>query len=533
MSKENTYPHRLRLWLAGRDKPRKRLWLIAGALIFIWWMLTFLACYPGTTTPDSLESIRQLVGIEVWQNHTTLAYTLLVAIPFMPGYLLGGEGVSGMELGVAFNSLFQMVYLSVLFGYVCWWLRVKGAPRWAGIVVLGFFALNPIIARYAVTMWKDIPFSAGFLLLTTMLYDVVESRGASLHKIRNLVGLGLLCIFLILLRKNGLIVVVPTFLVLAFFYRLERPLLFRIIGTLILSMALSLGISGPLYSAMGVQPAHFAETVSIPLQQIARVINTDGNLTQDQQAFLEQIMPLEAWAENYNPRTPDYIKFNEAFNNQFLDEHRGEFLSMWLKIGLQNFGVYATAWRFTTEGYYNPLAINWIIERSTGIDAPLYSPLDVTSPRPGAEAKFPEWLSVPGTNLLVEWTGIQEFNVFVFSTPSFMLDFFYVYPLFNIAVMVYLSLASAVVVFLRCGRLKKKKISINLNSTENISAYKPQTDLWQNKRRYLIIYLPLLMLWLSMLVSAPAFSEFRYMFSFHLCLPLVFLVPFLPFLKKK
>ena len=49
----------------------------------------------------------------------------------------------------------------------------------------------------------------------------------------------------------------------------------------------------------------------------------------------------------------------------------------------------------------------------------------------------------------------------------------------------------------------------------------------------MIIYIPVIGIWLSLLVAAPVFAEYRYMYSFVTTLPLLLLVPKMKIEKKK
>lgn len=47
-------------------------------------------------------------------------------------------------------------------------------------------------------------------------------------------------------------------------------------------------VSGPIYSLVGIQPTHFAESMSVPLQQVGRVVTEKGVVTDEQQQFLNE-----------------------------------------------------------------------------------------------------------------------------------------------------------------------------------------------------------------------------------------------------
>ena len=67
--------------------------------------------------------------------------------------------------------------MAVVIGYFFCWLTQKGAAPWIQILCMAYFVLNPVFSIYAVTMWKDILFSAFTLLYLLQLYNILQSGG--------------------------------------------------------------------------------------------------------------------------------------------------------------------------------------------------------------------------------------------------------------------------------------------------------------------------------------------------------------------
>lgn len=460
-----SHVYRFKSWECNKSKMTK-LWLLLGLFLLLCWSMTFFSNYPGICSTDSNGTIRQLIGELPFQNDISLLFTLFVGLFFLPGYHVGG-----LELGVACYSLAQMSLMALTCAWSVVWLYKRGTHRWLLILIVAFYALNPYIAHYAITMWKDIPFSMLILLLVLHLYDLVDGR-PSLPK-RKLLIIALLCVGILFFRKNALLAILPTAIWISVLFVGRRLKLFSLFAVVI---AFSLVVQGPLFTAIGIKPSPLVEALAIPLQQVGAVVHNNEEITDEQAEVLSAIIPLERLATVYNNTSVDWIKFDSQFDRKAFAEQGGEFIKVWLQMAPDHPGSYLRAWGWQTLGYWDVGTENWIITKSTS-------------------AFF-----TPTQNLMYQVTGLE-----ILATDPSNLDQRYdairhlpvVYPLFNIASMVWLTLAVCVI-------------------------------LVASKRANLILALvPLLGLWLSMMLSAPTYCEFRYLFAFHLCLPVTLLIPFL------
>ena len=74
-----------------------------------------------------------------------------------------------------------------------------------------------------------------------------------------------------------------------------------------------------------IQSAHFAESISIPLQQIAYTAKSNDSLDEEHE-FFENIISVEEMKKLYVKNSADEVKFSPNFNDNFLDTHKFEFL---------------------------------------------------------------------------------------------------------------------------------------------------------------------------------------------------------------
>ena len=440
--------------------------LTVFAIILLCWLPYLLVYYPANLSPDSFSTINQSIGITKYYNHHPIMFTLFAQL-----FIRLGMSLININFGCACFSFAQMSLLSLVLAYCVYFLKKKGLPLYLLVLVTLFFAVNPVIAMYSITMWKDILFGGWVLLMILYLYEVMETDGALLRSIRGISLLGALCMLVAFGRNNGFYVVVAVLFALAVYFRES----FKILVPTFLAIILSIGIiQGPVYTALNIGKGNFAESVGIPLQQIGYTMTENGSIRDEPQQFLNQLLPPETIVEVYRPNSPDYIKFHPDFNNGILNENQGEFIKAWVNILPANFIKYVKAWLMQTIGYYHIGTTNWVVCGGVMEDYPGVHNINL----------IPHIVSPALGNLIPKYI-----NAFARNVPVINL-------LYSIAFMVWTTFFCAVVLALR------------------------------KRAKYIIALLPLIAIWGTMMIAAPTYCEFRYMFSFHLALPFVVLLMF-------
>lgn len=455
-----------------------KLWLMCFAIITVLWLPYFLQYYPGCTSTDSSDILKMVLGMPFesdhfrygsLNSHHPFLYTAFVAV-----FVNLGASLGGATTGIALVAAVQMLVFSGMCSAASVWLGRMTSSKVIFVVTLAFFALNPVVARYSVTLWKDVFFAGVLLLFLLAIADAVTDRGSSLNRPRHVVRLVVLGVLVCLLRSNGMIAVFAGIIALAIACRVHRGRVVVGGGVLLTAVILSQNI---VFGALGVVPGHFAESVSIPLQQISRTIVDDGAISSEQLSFVDEILPVDRIEELYNPISPNPLKFAPDFNDDFLEQNKMQFLTLWLSLAPNNFDSYASAWRDETLGYWHIGTDDWIVAQA---GYSLEGEEWIQS-----ESKLPSWLEVGslffrGYDLKPGVRGA-------------------LYPLFSIGCLAWFMLFAFVV----CASRRNYLLSVTL--------------------------LPLIALWVTFLLAAPTACEFRYMFALHLALPFVAVLVFHPF----
>ena len=310
----------------------------------IYLIYLFFVVYPGSVTSDSMWQILQ-VHTGNYNNHHPYWHTRLIGLFLNIGYWMFRDS----NAAAATFNVFQCLLMAACFAYAVVTLYQYRVPKiWMLLPVLSF-AVLPNHITYSSTVWKDVPFGLAVLTLVVAMFRIMRNVGKS--RMANFVILFLSGIGTCILRSNGWYAMLAAFVMLILFFRKRcRELLVPWSACLVLGWFLM----GPALSAQGVSQVNFIEGLSVPLQQIARVIVNGGELTQEEIQLIDTVIDIEAVPEIYTEECVDPLKDAiKAKNYPFLQEHKGEFLKIWFDIGTRYPWEYVEAWVEETKGYWN------------------------------------------------------------------------------------------------------------------------------------------------------------------------------------
>lgn len=327
---------------------------LRALVIFLLYLPFFLRYCPGLFFGDSFSSLAQIMGWNPLSNHHPVAFTMMM------GACIKVAGVFGLgpSAGVALLTVLQMACVASTFGYLSIWVtsRLGVSSRWSWLPV-ALFGLSRYCALYSVALWKDPLFSCCLVLMVIMPADVVMERDSKSGALRSLV-FGVLALGVMLLRNNGLNICAALFVVLAIIAVLGRLGRISLMGSgsrlaipLGIAIAACLAITGPVYSAMGVVPSEDVESAGIPLAQMARVAALDGDMSESDRSYMNELLPLDRYKEVYHPSFIDPLKWNDDFNSDHLKDG---FWAHWVSMFLRNPSMYFEAWELQTFGFWAP-----------------------------------------------------------------------------------------------------------------------------------------------------------------------------------
>jgi len=84
-------------------------------------------------------------------------------------------------------------------------------------------------------------------------------------------------------------------------------------------------ITGPVYTRLGLD-GEPVEGLGIFLNQMARVAAYDGDMSDADREYMDQLLPLEKYRDTYRPCVVDRLKWDGDFSQEYLNESLGGFM---------------------------------------------------------------------------------------------------------------------------------------------------------------------------------------------------------------
>lgn len=319
--------------------------LCVWAIIFSSYIPLFLANWPGNFVFDAKYQLKDVI-LYTHSTHHPLLHTLLMGWAYNLGVKMGNASV-----GFQFYTLLQMLVLSASFAYSLLYLYKKKVYRGIRIAALLWFALFPMNPLFAISATKDVLCAAFFLFSVVFYVRLFYDREK--FKWYSYVGLVMSNVLLSLLRNNALYAVI-LFTVISLFFNKGVKERLRIIGLVVVIYILSsLCNEALIRSVDATEPDTYRETLSVPLQCLARVSAYRGNELSEE-SYNEICQYIRGFdIPSYNPYLSDAIK-NTA-NETLLRTNTLNFFKLWIKVGLQFPDEYFESFVTNTLGYWFPL----------------------------------------------------------------------------------------------------------------------------------------------------------------------------------
>ena len=319
--------------------------LCVWAIIFSSYIPLFLANWPGNFVFDAKYQLKDVI-LYTHSTHHPLLHTLLMGWAYNLGVKMGNASV-----GFQFYTLLQMLVLSASFAYSLPYLYKKKVYRGIRIAALLWFALFPMNPLFAISATKDVLCAAFFLFSVVFYVRLFYDREK--FKWYSYVGLVMSNVLLSLLRNNALYAVI-LFTVISLFFNKGVKERLRIIGLVVVIYILSsLCNEALIRSVDATEPDTYRETLSVPLQCLARVAAYRGNELSEE-SYNEICQYIRGFdIPSYNPYLSDAIK-NTA-NETLLRTNTLNFFKLWIKVGLQFPDEYFESFVTNTLGYWFPL----------------------------------------------------------------------------------------------------------------------------------------------------------------------------------
>lgn len=327
----------------GNERTAKQFWG-AFALILGGFCIPFATYYPAIMAYDVIPQLDQ-IRVSGLTTHHPLIHTL-----FLKGCLAAGEALpfpNGDRAGLAMYSLVQMAVVAGCFAWVYVFLRRHQVSRWLCYAFVLCAAVFPTHGMLAVSVTKDTVFAALTMVFTAFTYELAVEERSPGEKWA--AGYLILTVLLLLFRNNSVYAWIVYVAAAAFAGR-KRPLFFKRIcafhGAVFLLYLLVNGLL--IHAASATSDTYAREMLSVPAQQIARVVQYHGDeLTKQDMDALTAV-----WKEGmpeYVPAIADRSKRDITGDQETLRQLMEE----WVSLGFRYPGEYMKAFLLKNKGIWD------------------------------------------------------------------------------------------------------------------------------------------------------------------------------------
>lgn len=333
--------------IPAEKHPGRLFGIVFVSLSVIYLIYLVFVAYPGSVTSDAMWQIDQ-THYGNYSVHHPFWHTMCIKLFMSIGYALFGD----VNAAAAMYNAAQSFAAAACFAYAVVTLYQYRIPKGIIAAVWAMFAFLPHHITYSGTMWKDVPFGLTMLVVVVAMFRIMRNVGK--NKVLNYIVFMIGGIGAAVFRTNGWYALLAAFVMLLLFFRKRcKELLVPWLVVLLIGWIMI----GPAMTWLNVKRNNFLEGLSVPMQQVARVISEGCELTEDEAQMLSKIMDLERIPEVYWPQCCDPVKEEirdeDPARLEYLMEHKEEYLKLWIQLGLKHPWVYVEAWVEETKGYWN------------------------------------------------------------------------------------------------------------------------------------------------------------------------------------
>ena len=332
-------------------------------ILLIAWLPYIISFYPAILSPDPSNQILQYFGMETHYiegvklldpnilitNHHPVFHTFILG-----GFTKIGYNLGSINFGLFLFTIFQLFIVISALTYSLIYLKKIKVPFIYRFIILLIFAIVPVFPLYAISSVKDTMFGALLIFFIIETHKLLTNKKYS--KIEYMT-LSLLMLILMLVRNNGIYIILFSIIPLIFIIKEKRTGLILII---ISSVCLYTAHNKILLPSMHITPGSIREMLSVPFQQTARYAKYySDDLSPKEIAIIDKILDYETLASRYKPNISDPVK--NVFNKNTTTKDLIEYFKVWASCLLRHPGVYFDATINTVYGYFYPNTSNWYV----------------------------------------------------------------------------------------------------------------------------------------------------------------------------
>lgn len=297
----------------------------------------FMAFYPGVCTYDLTTQLQQY-ETGIFRSNHPLLHTLFVGVL--------KNSFRNENMGMAISNIIQMIVMDSVLAAIVVFVYKQSSNKHISVVLIVFYALNPVIHFMAISSTKDILFSCFFVLSILSFYQIFnDDKNGVLSAIVYILS----TILMLLFRNNAIYSYIPAALVLLVIASKSSISLSRkriaIVGVL-LSLCMFCVCNKTLNILLDSENTSIKEAMSVPAQSDARIYNYAGKEYESEivKKYIDE-------PERYKSYISDPIK--EQLDFDVFDSKCKHFLLDSFLLALRNPIISIDSFLYTNQGYWD------------------------------------------------------------------------------------------------------------------------------------------------------------------------------------
>ncbi len=322
----------------------KKVYLISLFLLLTFYLIEFLALYPGIFAYDAPYQLVMYLTDSISEWHPVL-HTYLMGQIIEKTVFLGFDVITG----IAVYTCFTVIVVAFCFSYLISLVYKKsGSLILWGLSIL-FLGCFPTISLQVMTASKDTYFMAFFTLAMSLTVELMTDEEVFLKSRFRIIIWILSSVLMIIFRNNCVYAVPFLFIPMIMVGRNKKQISVLILASVILFVGYKLIF----VSAVAKADINGVEMLSLPSQQLVKIYRDDDSVISSEERLMIEFLIGEDGIAGFIPTTADPVK--GAIDVSYYRDNKSQIKKMWLSVIAHNPGKALRAMADLTCGFWYPV----------------------------------------------------------------------------------------------------------------------------------------------------------------------------------
>lgn len=233
--------------------------------------------------------------------------------------------------------------ISCAFAYIIYTLFAANVKPLVCKIVCALFCIVPVYIIFSFQLFKDVTFTAAICFFVVSQFRLIKLK--STNKIANYIVLIVSGIVMCLFKSNGLFVFVVSMVLFVLINVRQLKKIIPASAVMLAVVVVGVCFKYPVLSALDVAQPDLIERLSIPAQQVAKVAVDCDDLSDEEQALINDVASIDKLKEVYNPMffdpIKDVVRRNDSQNQ--IAENKDAYINLYINLGLRHPEKYLVA----------------------------------------------------------------------------------------------------------------------------------------------------------------------------------------------